>query len=496
MSADDHRAALRRAETAVTGLRAVRGDRWYPRFHIAAAGGWINDPNGLCYFGGRYHVFFQHHPFGSAWGPMHWGHVSSADLVTWRREPIALAPSLEADRDGVFSGSAVVDDDGNLVVFYTGHRWRNGVDETDGNLQVQCMAVSRNGVDFDKRGVVVTGPAELPHFRDPKVWRTGDRYFMVFGACSATRRGEVWLYHSADLAHWEFDRVLYQDPDPGVYMLECPDLFALGEHWVLTYCPMGAEPDGYLFRNGHNAGYVVGDWAPGSDFRPLTGYQVGDWGAEYYAPQSFSAPDGRQLSFAWMGQFDYRIVTADDGWCGQLTIPRELSLGPDLRLRSRPAAELTALRRNSVDHGAFELGRNEDRVLLSRGGECCEIELTVDLRAGTAERIGLAVNHTPGGHETLVAYDDLARRVLLDRRSTGFGERGYRSAPLDTDELRLRVFVDRGSVEVFIGDGAATLSSITQPADGPRSVQLYCESGTAAVTGLVVHRLRSGWEQD
>ena len=135
---------LERAEQGVAALLAERNERWYPTFHIAAKAGWINDPNGLSYFNGRYQVYFQHHPFGTQWGPMHWGHVSSEDLVTWRREPIAMAPSIEADRDGVFSGSAVVGDDGKLYAYYTGHRWRNGINEDEGNLQVQCLATSRD----------------------------------------------------------------------------------------------------------------------------------------------------------------------------------------------------------------------------------------------------------------------------------------------------------------------------------------------------------------
>ena len=122
----DHAQALRLAEDGVCSLASTRNDRWYPKFHIASDGGWINDPNGLCHYNGRWHVFYQLHPFGTEWGPMHWGHVSSADMLEWKREPIALAPSLNADRDGVFSGCAVEGDDGRLWLFYTGHRWQQG----------------------------------------------------------------------------------------------------------------------------------------------------------------------------------------------------------------------------------------------------------------------------------------------------------------------------------------------------------------------------------
>lgn len=486
-------AELERAEQGVATLRAGRLDRWYPTFHIAAQAGWINDPNGLSFFKGRYQVYFQHHPFGTQWGPMHWGHVSSEDLVTWRREPIAMAPSIEADRDGVFSGSAVVSDDDRLYAYYTGHRWRNGVNEDEGNLQVQCLAVSDDGITFDKQGVLVECPDGLLHFRDPKVWRMGDTWYMVFGACSAEKRGEVWLYTSADMRTWEFDRVVYQDPNPDAYMLECPDMFPLGDKWVILYCPMGPRPDGYLHRNGHNAGYVVGTWEPGGVFKQLTEYRPLDWGHQFYAPQTFLAPDGRRIVFGWLGSFTLPIATqAADGWSGQLTVPRELTLDDDDHLRARPIGELTRLREQTWDYGAFELGVNEDRVLLE-DAEAVEIELEVDLAGTTSERVGLSVHKTAPGAATFICYDDQARRVVLDRRTTGSGDRGCRSAPFTGDRLKLRVFVDRGSVEVFVGDGVESLTSFSFPGEGPRAVELSSESGSIKVDSLRIHRLGSIW---
>ena len=132
----NHGEELTKAEAGVAAFAAKRNNRWYPKFHIASNGGWINDPNGLCFYKGRWHVFYQLHPYGTQWGPMHWGHVSSADMVNWKREPIMFAPSLEEEKDGVFSGSAVIGDDGKLRFYYTGHRWANGKDNTGGDWQV------------------------------------------------------------------------------------------------------------------------------------------------------------------------------------------------------------------------------------------------------------------------------------------------------------------------------------------------------------------------
>ncbi|MGO1859029.1 glycoside hydrolase family 32 protein [Ancrocorticia populi] len=486
---------LAKAEAAVAALRETRNDRWYPTFHIAAPAGWINDPNGLSFFKDRYQVYFQHHPYSTQWGPMHWGHVSSTDMVTWKREPIAFAPSIEADRDGVFSGSAVPSPDGEtLYVYYTGHRWANGVNEDDGNDQVQCMATSTDGINFEKHGVVVEGPAELPHFRDPKVWQIGDTWYMVFGACSADNRGQVWLYTSTDMEDWEFDSILFEDPDPDAFMLECPDFFPLGDKWVLTYCPMGPKPAGYANRNGHNAGYVVGTWAPGEAFVQTKDYVLEDWGHNFYAPQTFEAPDGRRIQYGWMGSFEEPVASqASDGWSGQLTLPRELTLEEDGNLVARPIDEVKKLRNATEEFGNLSLGYGESLVL-AEDSTAVEIELDLDLAATTADRVGLQVHKTSDGHHSYVYYDALAGRVGIDSRLSYAGAKGYRAAAVSGDKLRLRIFVDRGSIEVFANDGATALTSFSFPADGPRSIELCSENGIAAISGLRVHTLRTIWE--
>ena len=114
----DHAAELAKAEAGVAEMAAKRNNRWYPKYHIASNGGWINDPNGLCFYKGLWHVFYQLHPYGTQWGPMHWGHVSSTDMLSWKREPIMFAPSLEQEKDGVFSGSAVIDDNGPSLLLH------------------------------------------------------------------------------------------------------------------------------------------------------------------------------------------------------------------------------------------------------------------------------------------------------------------------------------------------------------------------------------------
>lgn len=495
----DHAEALERAEQGVSALERTRRDRWYPLYHIASAGGWINDPNGLSYFQGRWHVFFQLHPFGTQWGPMHWGHVSSADLVTWRREPVALAPSIEAESAGVFSGSAVADANGTLNLLYTGHRWHNGRDDSAGNREVQCLATSRDGVRFEKHGVVIDNPEDLIDFRDPKVWRQDGRWYLVLGQRSRENRGEIVLFSSNDLMSWRREDILYRHPDPDVYMLECPDFFPLTApdgktRWALCFSAMGAKAQGYLNRNCNNAGYVVGTWEPGRTFEPTGEFHLWDWGQNFYAPQSMAAPDGRRLMIGWMSPAGASPMQ-DDGWCGQLTLPREVSLAADGALITAPARELEALREGTVDVGPVTLCANEDLTVIENA-TVAEIELTIDLTASTAERAGIKVHATEDGGYVYVAYDDQTGRVVLDRGAVRLGGRGYRAAPReghgpDLDTLKLRIYIDRGSIEVYVDDGRAAMSAYSFPTPGPRAVKLCAEGGALAVSSLRWHRLRS-----
>lgn len=205
---------------------------------------------------------------------------------------MALAPSIEEDKGGVYSGSAI-EHDGKLYVFYTGNRYRNGMDDADGIIQTQCAAVSEDGFTFTKLGAVVTPPEGVEHVRDPKVWKEGQTWYMVLGVAAPSDRVPVWMYTSTNLTDWSFDRVVFEDPDPNVWMIECPDLFEVGGTWAIVYGPMLTTPQrvGYTNRNGHNTGYVLGTWAPGEEFVASRPYRQFDFGHSFYAPQTMVTPE-------------------------------------------------------------------------------------------------------------------------------------------------------------------------------------------------------------
>ncbi|MGE6300663.1 glycoside hydrolase family 32 protein [Serratia liquefaciens] len=477
--------ALAQADHAVEALRAQRQDDYYPQFHLAAAAGWINDPNGLVYINGVYHAFYQHHPYDQNWGPMHWGHATSRDLAHWQHQPIALAPGESYDKGGCFSGCAV-DDNGVLTLLYTGHVWLGKEGDDDQVCEVQCLATSEDGVNFVKHGPVLLPPEGIQHFRDPKVWRAADRWWMVVGA-KENGLGQARLYRSNDLRDWQFDRVLAgaQSPHQG-YMWECPDFFPLGEKQVLLFSPQGLTAQGYRNRNRFQSGYLLGHWRPDEDFSVTQSFCELDGGHDFYAPQTFTAADGRRMLFAWMDMWESLMPSKPHGWAGALTLPRELTLSCEGNVLMNPARELTALRGEQQSFDAVSV-RNQRQVLTD--GEQ-ELALTLSVAASDAERYGIVI-----GTAARLYVDNQTHRLVLERFSEDPGLCGCRSVPLpEADILSLRVFIDRSSLEVFVNHGEACLTSRIYPTDGQRSVTLFAEGGLAQFGAAQAWELESIWE--
>ena len=477
--------ALAQADHAVEALRAQRQDDYYPQFHLAAAAGWINDPNGLVYINGVYHAFYQHHPYDQNWGPMHWGHATSRDLAHWQHQPIALAPGESYDKDGCFSGCAV-NDNGVLTLLYTGHVWLGKEGDDDQVREVQCLATSEDGVNFVKHGPVLLPPEGIQHFRDPKVWRAADRWWMVVGT-KENGLGQARLYRSNDLRDWQFDRVLAgaQSTHQG-YMWECPDFFPLGEKQVLLFSPQGLTAQGYRNRNRFQSGYLLGHWRPDEDFSVTQSFCELDGGHDFYAPQTFTAADGRRMLFAWMDMWESPMPSKPHGWAGALTLPRELTLSCEGNVLMNPARELTALRGEQQSFDAVSV-RNQ-RQVLTDGVQ--ELALTLNVAASDAERYGIVI-----GTAARLYVDNQTHRLVLERFSEDPGLCGCRSVPLpEANILSLRVFIDRSSLEVFVNHGEACLPSRIYPTDGQRSVTLFAEGGLAQFGAAQAWELESIWE--
>lgn len=461
------------AQSALEKLCARRGNAWYPIFHLAPPAGWMNDPNGLIYFNGRYHAFFQHHPASAYQGPMHWGHATSTDMLHWQHEPIALAPGDKNDRDGCFSGSAV-DDDGVLSLIYTGHICLDDRGNDSIIREVQCLATSHDGIHFEKQGCVLTPPEGIMHFRDPKVWHEDGSWWMVIGARDASDNGQVLLYRGTSLRDWHLEHVLAHSAAGKSYMWECPDFFRCGNfHWLM-FSPQGMPPSGYRFRNLFQSGVLAGSWKPGSVFALKGGFEELDYGHDFYAPQSMLAEDGRRIIMAWMNMWDSPVPTRSEAWAGCLTLPREV-FERDGRLCQRPVREVESLRKKCQPLSPVRL---QGLQLLTENVQAAELLVTWHTVDSHAEHYGVRL-----GDGLRLYVDNQAGRLVLWRYYPEEGLDGYRSVELpDTEYLTLRIFLDRSSVEVFVNDGEATLSSRIYPQADSRQLSLYAAHGDAILT--------------
>jgi beta-fructofuranosidase len=454
-------------------LAAARGvDPWRPVWHFTPPAGWMNDPNGLAQFRGEYHLFYQYHPFGTDWGPMHWGHAVSLDLVRWRHLPIALAPSPGGpDAGGCFSGSAV-DDGGVLSLVYTGH----------GDRQVQCLATSPDGRVFTKHPgnpVLASPPEGFPpaHFRDPKVWRAEGRWWMVAGS-KRDGRGAALLYESQDLRQWSFKAVAAESDGTLGSMWECPDLFALGDRHVLVVSPEGLDRRKALVFVGR-LDYRTGRFA-------IESRHVADHGFDLYAPQSFEDAAGRRVVIGWMDSWGSKVwPTKTWGWAGAMTVPRLLRLSADGTPLWAPVPEIETLRGRAVAAPAGEIETGL-RALDAVRGDSLDLELEID--PGTTSEVALLVRRSPDGAQgTRIAYDRERATLAIDRDRAGAGDGGVHAAPLPLgagETLRLRVLVDRSSLEVFAEDGRVVLTDRVYPDPASVGVALEAKGGRARLVSL------------
>jgi len=445
-------------------------DPWRPAYHFTPPAGWMNDPNGLIQYRGEHHLFYQHHPFGVDWGPMHWGHAVSRDLVRWRHLPIALAPDPTGpDAGGCFSGSAV-DEGGVLNLVYTGH----------GPRQVQCLATSPDGRVFhkDAGNPVVGGPPEgypPADFRDPKVFRDGDVWRMVLGT-EREGRGRVLLYESRDLRSWRFVAEAAASDGRLGGMWECPDLFPIGNRHVLL---VSTTSDRKVMALIGTLG-ADGRMAVESD-RPA------DWGFDFYAAQSYRDDAGRRVVIGWMESWASKAwPTKAYGWAGAMSLPRTVRLGDDGSSIWEPVAEVESLRGAPVPVASRAIPPGRAQVLSDIAGDALEIEAVLEPRAASA--VALLVRRSADGAEgTRIVYDSGRSALGVDRTHAGVGDGGVHEAPLRLGSdglLRVRVFVDRSSVEVFAGEGRVVITDRIYPAPTSLGVALEAEGGEARLVSL------------
>ncbi|HEM4204219.1 glycoside hydrolase family 32 protein [Streptococcus suis] len=436
---------VEKANAYIQAEKVTLDPTFRPERHFVPEIGWINDPNGFVYFKGEYHLFYQFNPYESVWGPMHWGHAKSKDLVNWEHLPVALAPDKDYDKDGCFSGSAIVKED-TLWLMYTG----NIVNEDGSVRQVQNMAYSTDGIHFEKIAQSPVATEELlpeeviaNDFRDPKIFEKDGRYYSVVATKHKDGVGCIVLLGSDDLLDWQFESIFLKGQAHQGHVWECPDYFEVDGQEYLIVSPMRYQKEDNDFVNINSNIFVTGhvDWDKkvfvADSFKEI------DHGHDFYAAQTTEGPEGERVMIAWMHTWGRPLVTNDLGhkWYGQMTLPRLLKQGENGLRQVLQAGIL-----NSFDD--IEIGE----VIQGPSKLSLKLDDSLDLKLGTDQ------DYLQFG------YDKERQEVYIDRSSLKIqqvGEEEWSTVrrAVTVQATELEVLVDTNCLEIFINDGQETLTS-------------------------------------
>ena len=471
-------------------------EKFRPVYHHTPAYGWMNDPNGMFYKDGVWHLYFQHNPYGSVWGNLAWGHSTSTDLVHWQYE----GDPVMADALGlIFSGSSVVDKDntagfgaGTIVSFYTSAKsspW--------GDVQMQSMAYSTDGgktfTKYDGNPVITSTARD---FRDPKVfWYAPGKHWVMMLAVGQ----EMQIWSSADLKDWKYESSFgaKQGAHGGVW--ECPDLVELPvegtkeKRWVLI---CNINPGGPF--GGSATQYFVGTF-DGKKFTNQfpTKTKWMDYGKDHYATVTFSnAPDGRCVALGWMSNWQYAAVVPTKQYRSANTIARDLTLyrqGGDLLLKSAPSKEIEKARSTKKSVPQFNVSDSYEIASLLDGNDGA-YEIEMEIKNNGAEKIAFTLQNAKG-ENVMMYYDTATRQFVMDRSNSG--ETSFSPdfpamtvAPAaDVDDIRLRLFVDRSSIEAFGDGGKFVMTNTVFPSEPYNSMLFEAERGSYVVKSMNVYSL-------
>lgn len=407
-----------------------------PKFHITGEKGWINDPNGIIYFKGLYHVFFQYHPYSCEWGPMHWGHVISRDLVHWTYQPIALTPGDEFDKDGCFSGTSLVVND-TLYIVYTGFINNNNPDDIK---QIQCLASSQDGIHFKKHGVIIDG-SQLPKeykpcdFRDPKLIQKNGLFYLLVAAKRKEGGGSIVAFKSLDLFNWEFvNDVLPHKSEGG--MIECVDYH--NDLGIILYSEQDFPKDNDHCLNIHSCEYELGHLDESLKFVPNSPKTLIDYGFDFYAPQ---VTDEDHYLIGWMNMWGRNNPSTEYGFAGMLTVPRKITI-ENGKMRQKPVI-FGELKGETTISGVYN-------NRLSVG--------TLELKVKDLE--ALSINLREGENEVTKFYLK-NNEFFFDRSHSGkpitgleedeLSKAGIRKMPyFKQEEDTIYIVMDKYSIELFV----------------------------------------------
>ena len=470
-----------------------------PQYHFSPEANWMNDPNGMVYYDGEYHLFYQYYPDSTVWGPMHWGHAVSPDMVHWEHLPIALYP----DELGlIFSGSAVMDYENTsgfgteenppMVAIFTHHDMAGEKEKTN-TFQVQSIAYSLDkGRTFTKydRNPVVPNPG-IKDFRDPKViWHDeSQQWIMIFAAYD-----KAMIYTSPDLKSWEFASEFGIKGDTRLW--ECPDLFPMNvegsdeQKWVLITSIQKQAPNG-----GTATSYFIGDFDGEKFIGDPSKQRWMDYGTDNYAMVTWSKEktnDPRTLALGWMSNWQYAQKVPTDRWRSAMTLPREITLhkAPEgsYELRSNPVKELESLEsRTTLGLMPPEEARG-DLVLIDKS-DIGTYRFSPRFRMSDDDELVMRFSNDHGEYID-IGYSPIGQEYFIDRRNSGksdfskvFAARHTAPAKIDKKIIDMVIYMDQSSVEVFIDGGRVVMTDIFFAREPYTNIDLIGETGRYYVRG-------------
>lgn len=427
-------------------------------FHLKAPGNWINDPNGFIYYGGKYHLFYQHFPYAPFWATMHWGHAVSDDLVHWEHLGIALMPTKDYDRNGIFSGSAL-EKDGKLYLYYTGVSYckekPDNIHLPEGPMiQSQAFITSLDGYSFDnfhdKKQIISaiedTNIGDPNDCRDPKVWKVDDTYYMCLGSTHLGEKGVLILYKSEDAVNWEYLSRLESDAFGTV--LECPDLFNVDGKWLLICSPCGNNVDGEGYDN--QAIIQPVEFIPKEGMVSLNDEaQFLDYGFDLYAPQSNLDEEGNRVVMSWV-RMECPMVPKDNPasggklWNGMMAIPRVLEV--------RDGEIYTIPHNNIRRYFLSDKCKCEDNGHIVKRSDGLYSQIIMTITEGewinlNGYKIGLVDGQVVGDRTELVPQDVNVHKVSR--------------TPYVGSKVNLEIYCDPDLIEIFVADGKYVLTHAT-----------------------------------
>ncbi len=472
------------------------------QIHFSPKANWMNDPNGLVYYDGVYHLFYQYYPDSTVWGPMHWGHATSKDLVHWNEEDIALYP----DSLGyIFSGSAVVDKNNTsgfgkegtvpLVAIFTYHD-TTGERAGRDNYQTQGLAYSLDeGKTWTKyeKNPVLKNPG-IKDFRDPKLmWYEASKKWIM----TLATKDRISFYSSTDLKNWAKESEFGENLGAHGGVWECPDLFPINHNgdsvWVLFVSINPGGPNG-----GSATQYFTGQF----DGKGFTPYQTDirwlDYGPDDYAGVTWSNVGERKLFLGWMSNWNYGMLVPTHPWRSAMTVPRDISIekvGDRYMLTSKPAKEMDLLNEkqtvlNNIDASDFDLTAKTGNM---KGPS------RLKFHSGNLESFTITFSNE-SGEKLIVGYDKTANLYFLDRSQSGeigfekgFGVKHTAPRIAQTDSIDMELIIDNASIEVFADGGLSVMTAIFFPGKIFSAIRVGSTTGFK-IDSLVFNKMNGAWE--